>query len=222
MLPDLDHLRGGGAAGAAATARKRQERQRQNSLLQGLQDLLQNFQTEQPEPVQERPRTPKKRKKEPMNLLTGLKRLVKAATEGKIPWRQQHMTSLPKRLLSVPKQMPKMTEADNNSRRCQKVNGLTSLPKRLNVHNSLVLPMSINPLSTWADIAKSGNAPPKRALNKRPTFQLWKPPDDPERVGSFQKVRRTLEEGQCPKCALVLATYDQYEELKLLCCKPMS
>ena len=51
----LDHLRGGGAAGAATIARKRQDRQRQESLLEGLQDLLQSFQTEQPEPVQERP-----------------------------------------------------------------------------------------------------------------------------------------------------------------------
>lgn len=51
----LDRLRGGGAAGTATIARKRQDRQRQESLLEGLQDLLQSFQTEQPEPVQERP-----------------------------------------------------------------------------------------------------------------------------------------------------------------------
>lgn len=44
----LDHLRGGGAAGTATIARKRQDRQRQESLLEGFQDLLQSFQTEQP------------------------------------------------------------------------------------------------------------------------------------------------------------------------------
>ena len=182
----LSHLRGGGGGGAAATARKRQEK-----LLHGLQTLLQEFMPNHSQPQTTLPKDKKKKqrndlvgalhtllqrhtdgskRREQQDLLVALQRLVKAATDGKIPLEDRPKPKPPEQPHNVAKAKakPGSQRSDKFAKETQRLQ--QSRPANTN-----------KPTSTWADIAKTGNTLPKQALTKRPSFQLWKPPDDPFR-----------------------------------------